>query len=43
MGCGSASSSEVKEVPKEYKTINIVFKLSTGQEYNVTAKENEIF
>ena len=43
MGCGSASSSEVKEVPKEYKTINIIFKLSTGQEYNVTAKENELF
>jgi len=51
MGCGStndvSSLEDTKKVieppPPQFKTINIIFKLSTGEEYEITGNENDVF
>ena len=45
MGCSNANDVKAKEVPStlESKIITIIFKLSTGEEYSIQGKENEIF
>ena len=45
MGCSSANDVKAFEVPStaESKTITIIFKLSTGEEYTIQGKENEMF
>ena len=45
MGCSSANDVKAFEVPStaESKAITIIFKLSTGEEYTIQGKENEMF
>ena len=44
MGCTNGSNTNTKEVNQpNIQEVNIVFKLSTGEEYNIQAKENEKF
>ena len=50
MGCGNANDTKAVEyitpniIPViEYKIINIIFKLPSGEEYHISGKENELF
>ena len=50
MGCGNANDTKAVEynTPNilpiiEYKIINIIFKLPSGEEYQISGKENELF
>ena len=45
MGCSSEKNTQSLEIQPvaEPKIINIIFKLSTGEEYEIKGKENEIF
>ena len=45
MGCTSGSNTNEVIQPKiqPVQEVNIVFRLSTGEEYNIQAKENEKF
>ena len=49
MGCSNTTGTKTNEFTTpniqnvEYNTINIKFKLSTGQQYEINAKEDEVF
>ena len=50
MGCGNANDTKAVEYTTpnvlpvvEYKIINIIFKLPSGEEYQISGKENELF
>ena len=50
MGCGSPNDASTKEItkpvvqePPQYNIITIKFKLSSGEEYEIQGKENELF
>ena len=43
MGCSSANDTNTIDQNNESKTINIKFKLSSGEEYEIPGKENDLF